>query len=81
MYDWQTNSLNMHNLKAHDFVELNPDWRMHAYLTREFVVMFPRLVDSVDGDIARFRIGKLTLEFASQTLSKVTGPRTHRTKH
>ena len=78
-YDWEMNSAIVHTFKARDFVELNPDWASHSYLTREFGSMFPRLVDSVDGDIARFRMGKMTVEFASQTLAKVKGPRTHRT--
>lgn len=80
-YLWEMNTANVPDLKQGNLVVLNPEWGTHAYLQQEFGKLFPRLVDSVDGDIIRFKMGKMTVEFARQTLKKVSGPKSRKNKH
>jgi hypothetical protein len=71
MYDWEKNSANVQRFKTRDLVDLNPEWAGYEFLVTHFNHLFPRLVETVEGDLLRFKIGKMSIEFASQTLTKV----------
>ena len=76
MYEWEMNSANMQKFKSGMVVNLNPDWTQYSYLKNEFGEMFPLMVESVDGDVVRLKLGEKSVEFAHQTLTRLT-PKKH----
>lgn len=77
MYAWEMNAANVPDLKAGNLVVLNQEWGNFAYLNQEFGKIFPRMIESINGDVVRFKVGGKTVEFARQTLSKVAVKRIH----
>jgi hypothetical protein len=71
MYVWQLNKNNTQKFFAGRTVVLNKDWSAYAYLKQEFGDLFPRRVESVDGDIVHLKVGKASVGFAAQCLSNV----------
>lgn len=69
-YAWQINQKNVQKFSGGQWVVLNEDWTAYAYLKREFGELFPRKVESVDQDLVSLKVGKASVSFAAQCLSR-----------
>ena len=69
-YDWQLNPSFTQSFTPGQFVRLNPSWPCYDLLKKEFGHMFPRYVESVDGDVVRIKTGKTSMSFAACVLDR-----------